>query len=231
MRAPGRLLRWQMPGTWTQRRLPGGGDAAGLGQAGMRLCRRGRVHLPLPACHPHRQSAGSVHPSQNLSGLHRRSLTHDPSSPRPLYCRTSKCCCFTESMGSSVLAPWTPVSKSFLSVFLDPLSLLSQICPSVFCPVCRGDHALHAVCPLLTGSWGRDGGLQMFYPGSPVLPPVSAASGGRQGQKLPPQPSLPPCLSHTHGFIAKGRTHPVLDPSLSLCPTSAIFVSYSSSLE
>ena len=89
-----------------------------------------------------------------------------------------------------------PGSKSFLWVLLDSLSLLSQICPSVFCPHPHSGST-PAVCPLLTESWGEasggGGGVSPnILSGFPRSPPVPAASGGQQAQKLTPQPSFSP---------------------------------------
>lgn len=91
-----------------------------------------------------------------------------------------------------------PGSKSFLWVLLDSLSLLSQICPSVFCPHPHSGST-PAACPLLTGSWGEagwwgEGGVSRC----PVrAPPVSSCPRGLWGSASPEthsSPILPPFM-------------------------------------
>lgn len=136
----GNLLRWAMPGTWTQRRLPGRGDTGicrfGVGE-GQALQAGAACISPSPPAVPtgDRPSVGSVQPSQMPSGPHRRSLTCDTFSLPP-YCKTSKCRCLPNLWRLVSLLPRVlpPVSRSFLWILRDSLSLLSQIYPGLFCP-------------------------------------------------------------------------------------------------
>lgn len=150
-----------MPGTWTQRRLPGRGDTGicrfGVGK-GQALQPGAACISPSPPAVPtgDRPSVGSVQPSQTLSGPHRHSLTCDTFC-LPSYCKTSKCRCLPNLWHLASLLPriLPPVSRSFLWMLRDSLSPQPDLSWPLLSPsthrkrTCHGDHTRHALCPLL----------------------------------------------------------------------------------